>query len=256
MRERVIATMQLLDGFVVKTRRYGESTYIGDPINTVKIFNDKGVDELVIVDVSARRGLPVVTASQIEDIATEAFMPVAYGGGIKSYDQVRSILSAGVEKVIFGSGLLDAQETVTRVAQQFGVQAVVGAIDVRFEEGTHRPYPGGGGRPLDMTAVEWSKRACELGVGELFVTNMDLEGDLSGYDLDLIRQVSAEVPVPVIANGGAGSVKHFRAALEAGASAVAAGSMFTFYGPHRAVLITYPTEQELDEALSSFHEEE
>lgn len=251
MRSRVIATMQLLDGFVVKSRGYGRTTYIGDPINTVKIFNDKGVDELVIVDISARHGAPVVTPSQLEDIATEAFMPVAYGGGVKSYDQVRSVLSAGVEKVIFGSGLLDAQDTVRRAAQQFGVQAVVGAIDVRCEGGIHRPYPGGGGRPLDMTAVEWAKEACELGVGELIVTDMAREGECNGYDLDLIRQVSAEVSVPVVANAGAGSVRHFRAALEAGASAVAAGSMFTFHGPHRAVLITYPTEQELEEALSS-----
>lgn len=247
--------MQLFDGFVVKTRGYGGMTYVGDPINTVKIFNDKGVDELVIVDISARHGGPVVTPAQIEDIATEAFMPVAYGGGVKTYDQVRSILSAGVEKVVFGSGLLDAQETVTRAAQQFGVQAVVGAIDVRREAGRYRPYPGGGGRPLDMGAVAWAKRACELGVGELIVTNMEREGGLNGYDLDLVQQVSAEVPVPVIANGGAGSVGHFVSALKAGASAVAAGSMFTFHGPHRAVLITYPTEQELDEALSSFQEE-
>lgn len=246
----MIATMQLLDGFVVKTHGYGDTTYIGDPINTVKIFNDKGVDELVIVDISRRRGFSAVTPSQIEDIATEAFMPVAYGGDIKSYAQVRDILSAGVEKVIFGSGLLDAQETVFKAAENYGRQAVVGAIDVRREDGVYRPYPGGSGRPLDMDAVEWARFACELGVGELIVTNMAREGTLEGYDLELVRDVSAAVPVPVVANGGAGSLGHFVAALEAGASAVAAGSMFTFYGPHRAVLITYPGERELDAALS------
>lgn len=250
MRARVIATMQLLDGFVVKARGYGETTYIGDPINTVKIFNDKGIDELVVVDISARRGRPVVTPQQIEDIATEAFMPLAYGGGIKTYSQVRDILSAGVEKVVFGSGLLDAQDAVAEAARNYGKQAVVGAIDVGIDDqGRRRPFPGGGGRPVDLDPAEWARQACDLGVGELIVTDMAREGELHGYDLDLIRSVSTAVPVPVIAHGGAGNIQHFADGIAAGASAVAAGSMFTFYGPHRAVLITYPTDRELDAVL-------
>lgn len=250
MRPRVIATMQLLDGFVVKSRRYDETTYIGDPINTVKIFNDKGVDELVITDISVRRGKPVLTPNQIEDIATEAFMPVAYGGGIKTLGQVRDVLSAGVEKVIFGSGLLDAQRTVEAAANQYGRQAVVAALDIGTDsQGRQHPYPGGGGRPLDLTPVQWACQACDLGVGEIILTSMDREGDLDGYDLGLISSVADAVSVPVVAHGGAGRAVHFTQAIKAGAAAVAAGSMFTFYGPHRAVLVTYPSEQELDAVL-------
>ena len=182
-------------------------------------------------------------------------MPLAYGGGIKTYSQVRDILSAGVEKVIFGSGLLDAQDIVATAAQNYGRQAVVGAIDAGFDDQQRfRPFPGGGGRPLDLEPAEWARQACELGAGELIVTDMAREGEMGGYNLDLVRCVADAVPVPVIAHGGAGRVEHFAAALDAGAAAVAAGSMFTFYGPHRAVLITYPTEQELDAVLPQIND--
>ena len=140
-------------------------------------------------------------------------------------------------------------------AQNYGRQAVVGAIDVGVDDQQRfRPFPGGGGRPLDLEPAEWARQACELGAGELIVTDMVREGEMGGYNLDLVRCVADAVPVPVIAHGGAGRVEHFAAALEAGAAAVAAGSMFTFYGPHRAVLITYPTEQELDAVLPQIND--
>lgn len=243
MRARVIATMCLRDGFVVKTREFDEITYIGDPINTVKIFNDKGIDELVVLDISGPRGGEPIGLRQLERIATEAFMPVTFGGGLRRFADARSALAAGVEKVAFNTALLSEPEAVRNTAAAYGRQAVVAVIDV---DGTRRVVPGGRGRPLMMTPSAWAQRACDLGAGEIIVTATTREGSYRGYDLSLVREVSRAVHVPVVANGGAGRLEHFSQAVEAGASAVAAGSMFTFYGPHRAVLITYPTEAELN----------
>lgn len=246
MRARVIATMTLRDGFVVKTRAFDEITYIGDPINTVKILNDKGIDELVMLDISRPRSGEPIGVQQLERIATEAFMPVTFGGGLRTSKDARSALAAGVEKVAFNSAILSNPDTVRETAAAYGCQAVVAVMDV---DKNHRVIPGGHGRPLMMSPGHWAQRACDLGAGEILVTASSREGSYRGYDLNLVREVSEAVSVPVVANGGAGTMEHFAQAVEAGASAVAAGSMFTFYGPHRAVLITYPTEAELDSWL-------
>lgn len=239
---RVIPVLLLSDGLLVKTRRFRSPVYVGDPINAVRIFNQKEVDELVILDMDPCRGKGVFNAQLIAEISAEAFMPVAYGGGIATVSMARQLVSSGVEKVIINSALGANTQLIGELAAEFGSQAVVASVDYRTKR-FGRP-PGvviqGGRRELDASLLEHI-RACErAGIGEVLLTSVDRDGEMQGLDLDQIRKVSASLDIPLIACGGAGSVADLRAGIQAGASAVAAASMFVFHGPHRAVLITYP----------------
>lgn len=254
MRPRTLPVVLVADGYVVKTRRFTAPTYVGDPINTVKLFNEKGVDELVLLDIAAGRGLDL---SLLADVATEAFMPLTYGGGLRTVEQAAHVLRMGFEKVSFNTTLLDAPGVLTRVAESFGAQSVVASIDVgrgqtsksRGREQT--PQVLRNGRHLTgRTAVEVAQAAEAAGAGEILLTCADREGDREGLDLPLIDTVSRAVSIPVVAQGGAGSVDHFASAVAVGASAIAAGTMFTHYGPHRAVLVTYPDDASLDAAYA------
>lgn len=178
-------------------------------------------------------------------------MPVAYGGGVNSVEHIRKILSCGVEKVVLNSVALRRPELVREAACEFGSQAITVSIDVKRKLfGGYQIYGEGGSRATGYDPVVYAKRMQELGAGELLVTSIDRDGTMKGYDADLISRVASGVSIPVIAAGGAGKVSDFTAAKQAGAAAVAAGAMFVFHGPYRAVLITYPSQAELSAALN------
>ncbi len=243
MRMRYIPILLVIDGGLYKTRKFGKATYLGDPINIVKIFNDKLVDELIFLDISAARNRTFPNMEILREIASECFMPLAYGGGVKTIEQVREILSIGFEKIIVNSAAWTNPNFIPSLARVFGSSTIVASIDVKKNwMGREKVYIHGGSEPISMSVVDWAMELEKRGVGEIMINSIDRDGEMNGYDLDLIRRVANSVAVPVIAAGGASNVDDLKSAIaDGGASAAAAGAMFVFQGKHRAVLISYPT---------------
>jgi cyclase len=232
----------LLSGHgLVKTRKFKDPVYLGDPVNAVRIFNDKEVDELVILDIDASREGREPNYEVIAEIAGECFMPVAYGGGVRTLEQARRLIRCGVEKVVINTAALASYDLIRDIAQVFGRQAVVGAIDVKKTLlGGYRVVVKSASVEAKTPLDEHVQALVAAGVGEIFLNSVDRDGMMEGYDLALIQRVAGQVNVPVVACGGAGHVDHLVAAVQKGASAVAAGSLFVFHGRRRAVLINYP----------------
>lgn len=247
MRTRVIPVLLLKNGGLYKTTKFRDPRYIGDPINSVRIFNEKEVDELAFIDISATPAGNGPDFDVIEQIAGEAFMPMAYGGGISTFEQVERVLGLGFEKVIFNTACFDYPTLLTRTASVYGAQAVLACVDVkRTMFGRYEMFTHSGTRKRPGSLVEHIEALQSAGAGEICVNSIDRDGTMDGYDLELIRTVSSASSVPVIALGGAGSIADLQAAVTSGgASAVAAGSMFVYKGVHRAVLINYPERSEL-----------
>jgi cyclase len=238
---RVIPCLLLQDGGLVKTTKFGRPRYVGDPINAIRIFNEKYVDELVFLDITASRTGAEPNYDLIARIAGECFMPLCYGGGIRTLEQARRIVAGGVEKITVNSMAIERPQFLRELSQTLGASSVVVSIDVKRDLfGRERVYHPGRRRLTKLDPVQHAKASVDAGAGEVFLNNVDCDGQCSGFDTALITRVSAAVNVPVIACGGASSLDDMRAAVEAGASAAAAGSIFVFYGPHRAVLINYP----------------
>jgi len=245
---RVIPCLLLKDGGLVKTVKFKNSKYIGDPINAVRIFNEKEVDELVFLDIGATNIGAGPNFDLLADIASEAFMPFGYGGGITSVAQIRQLYALGVEKVIINTAAADNPALVSEAVALAGSSGVVVSMDVRRSLlGKYTVCVAGGKRDLKRDPVTYAREVAGLGAGEILLNAIDRDGTMEGYDLELVRRVSEAVSVPVVAVGGAGSLKHLREVVDHGASASAAGSMFVFHGKHRAVLITYPKYEELEE---------
>lgn len=250
LRTRVIPSLLLKGQGLVKTVRFKNPTYIGDPINAVRIFNDKEVDELVFLDITATIDRHPPQFDIIKDIASECFMPFGYGGGIHDIETAARILKMGSEKIIINTAATDS-ELLRKAASVFGSQSVVVSIDVkRSRRGEYEVYTHSGTRKTKHDPVQFSMDVEANGAGEIFLNSIDRDGTMEGYDLELIQQVTEKVNIPVVACGGAGTLTDFQQAIiKGGASAVAAGSMFVFHGPHRAVLINYPTQEELKKYL-------
>jgi cyclase len=242
---RVIPCLLMRSGGLVKTVRFKNPRYVGDPINAVRIFNEKEVDELVFLDIgAAARG--AIDFALLADIATEAFMPFAYGGGIASIDHVKRLYALGIEKVVLNTAAADRPQFVAEVAALAGSSGVVVSIDVRRNWlGKYTVCVACGTRDLKREPAEYAREMERLGAGEILLNAIDRDGTREGYDLALVRQVAEAVSIPVVASGGAGRLHDFRQAAAAGASGLAAGSMFVFHGKHDAVLITYPDHEEL-----------
>jgi cyclase len=252
LKHRVIPCLLLRNGGLVKTRRFANPTYVGDPINAIRIFNDKEADELMVLDITASREQREPNYALIEQFAGECFMPLCYGGGIRTVDQARRLLALGVEKVCLQTAALADPTLVTRIAERGGSQAVLVSIDVKKNwRGQYKLYAAASAKSLDRPWLEQLQALVKAGAGEVVLNAVDRDGMMSGMDLDLIRAASASISVPLIAVGGAGSLNDIRQAIDAGASAVAAGAFFVWHGPHRAVLITYPKYQELERLLSA-----
>ncbi len=246
-RARVIPCLLLRGHGLVKTKRFADAVYVGDPINAVRIFSEKEVDELVLLDIDASRTGSEPNYELIAEVAGECFMPVAYGGGVRSLEQVRRLIRSGVEKVVINSAAFESMDVITQAAQVFGSQAVVGGVDVRKTLlGGYKVVAKSATVETKVKLDDHVRRLVDAGAGEILLNSVDRDGTMAGYDLDLIRQVSRIVTVPLVACGGAGTVEHLRAAVqEGGASAVSAGSMFVFHGKRRAVLINYPADLRL-----------
>jgi imidazole glycerol-phosphate synthase subunit HisF len=235
---------------LVKSVKFRDYKYVGDPINAVRIFNEKEVDELAILDIDAGRENRVPDISRIEEIVSEAFMPIAYGGGITTADQAKRILSCGVEKVILNRAAVKNPALVSEIARQFGSQSVVVSIDYKKNFfGRSGVYIENGKTNSGLDPVSLAKKMEANGAGEILLNAIERDGSFSGYDLDMIEEVSHAVNIPMIAVGGAASLSDFRQAVLRGASAVSAGSMFVFQRPHRAVLISYPSQKDLEDQV-------
>jgi cyclase len=251
-RVRIIPSLLIHNGGLFKSVKFSDYKYVGDPINAVKIFNEKEVDEISIIDIDATRLNKRPAIETIAAIVSEAFMPVAYGGGINSVEHVKELFAIGLEKVIINNAAVKHPELITAIAKQFGSQSVVVSIDVRksFLKG-QRVFTDNGKTNTGFNPVTFAVQMEMAGAGEILLNSIDRDGTFSGYDIALIREISQAVNIPVIAIGGASCLEDFLSAIKAGASAVAAGSFFVFQLPHRAVLISYPGQKELDSKV--FH---
>jgi len=251
LRTRVIPVLLLLDDGLVKTTKFRSPRYVGDPINAVKIFNEKEVDELILLDIARDRagGMPV---KEITDIASEAFMPLGYGGGIRSMNDIYTVFQCGFEKVILNTATFRTPDLVRAASREAGAQSIVACIDVKQNFiGKYQVYIENGTQGTGIHPITYAKQMEDLGAGEIIIQSIDRDGTQNGYDADLIASVADAVKVPVVACGGARGIDDFKAAIRAGASAVAAGSFFVFYGKHHAVLISYPDYTKLEEALNT-----
>lgn len=245
-RPRIIPVLLMDDRDLIKTVNFKDRTYLGDPVNAVKIFNRKGIDELAILDIGATRNHREPDFEILKDIASEAFMPLACGGGITSVEQVHELLAIGYEKVIINTGLVRNPSLIQKSAELFGSQSIVASIDAKLVNGQYKCCISDGTELVDKSPVEMAMEAERLGAGEIIINSIDRDGMMQGYDTELVRRVADSVKEPVIALGGAGGIKDLKTVLDEGhAHAAAGGSMFVYYGRLKAVLITAPSEDEL-----------
>ncbi len=237
----------LQGGRLVKTVRFRKPRYVGDPINAVRIFNEKEVDELIVIDIDAGRAGVSIPLKLITRIAGECFMPMTYGGGIRTLDQIAEIMAAGVEKVSINRAAVADRGFVARAAKRFGSQSIVVSIDVRRRLfGQYEICVDGGRRRAGLEPVSLALELESEGAGEILLTSINQEGTMTGYDVDLVRRVASAVSIPVIACGGAGSIDDVIGVVcDAGAAAAAVGSMAVYQGRNRGVLIGFPTRKQL-----------
>lgn len=249
LRPRIIPCLLVKNGGLVKTEKFARPKYVGDPINAVKIFNEKKVDELIVVDIDATVLNREPDYGLIRNLAAECRMPLCYGGGVKSVDQLERIISLGVEKVAMSSAVVSDPEIVAKAAEVVGGQSVVVVMDVKkrgfrskYELWTHNASKRTG-----LSPVEFARKVEKLGAGEVVVNAVDRDGVMKGYDIELIRAVRESISLPITAIGGAGSLQDIGTLIDSfGIIGAAAGSLFVFKGVYRAVLISYPSRIEKD----------
>ena len=246
-RPRAVPVLLLKGGLLYKTVKFKNPKYVGDPRIAVKLFNDKGADELILLDIAATQEGRRPDFKLIEEIAGECFMPLAYGGGIRNLEDVQTIFKSGVEKIVINTYAMENPGFVAEASRINGSSSVVVCIDAKRDVfGRYQVYTRSGTQRTGVAPASFARQMAAEGAGEIIINSIDRDGTGEGYDLALTRSVTTAVDVPVVACGGAGTIEHLRTAVhEAGASAAAAGSLFVFQGPHRAVLITFPDDEEL-----------
>jgi cyclase len=247
LRKRIIPCLLLERGRLVKTQGFRKPKYVGDPINAVKIFNEKEVDELFLFDIGATRQRRKPDFKLIEQIATEAFMPLCYGGGVRDAADAHTLLQLGVEKIAVNSAALSRRALLGELRDRFGAQCVVGVVDVKKRLlGGMSVFSHVGYEIPEHDPVRWARRLVEAGAGEILVQSVERDGTMRGFDLELLRTFDRALSVPLVAVGGAGSVEDIHAAFRTCAlSGVGVGARFVYQGPHRAVLISYLSATEL-----------
>lgn len=252
LKTRIIPCLLLHDGGLVKTEKFKNPKYVGDPINAVRIFNEKEVDELIFLDIDASKHNGEPNLSIIEDLASECFMPFAYGGGITSLQQIQRILKIGVEKVIINHTALSDPGFIKDAARHFGSSTIIVAMDIKKDLwGNYKVFNHVKQKTEKIMPQEHAQRICDAGAGELFVNNVDRDGTYQGFDSTVLESINKAVSIPVIACGGASSLANLKDVVaHANVSGVAAGSLFVYQGPHRAVLISYPSQDELKRLFS------
>jgi cyclase len=248
---RVIPCLLLRNTGLVKTVRFKDPVYVGDPRNAVKIFNEREVDELVLLDIQATIHTASIQYDLIREIVTEAFMPIAYGGQVTSVEEARKLVTSGIEKIILCTAAVQTPDLVTQLSKFVGSSSTVVCIDYKRNFwGRNEVYISGGHKGTGKNPLTFAQDMEKHGAGELIINSMDRDGTMQGYDLEMLDAITKHVDIPVIASGGAGKLNDFRQAINVGASAVAAGSIFVFHGIHRAVLINYPSRKELRATLA------
>ena len=251
MRQRLIPVLQVdRDRRLVKTVAFGERTYIGDPFNVVRLFNEKEVDEICVLDIDATADGRAPDFGFMRELASECFMPLAYGGGISSLADCERLNRDGVEKFVLGHGALNPN-LVRELSEHLGAQAVAASVDVRGTGAAARCATRSGRVDAGVAPLPLCRVLQQGGVGEIILQSIDRDGARTGYDLELIHEVASQLDVPVVALGGAGNLHHLAQALHAGASAAASGSAFAFIGRLRAVLISYPDRELMDSILEA-----
>jgi cyclase len=252
LRTRVIPCLQLIDESLVKTVKFSKYEYIGDPINTVRIFNELEVDELCFLDIRATTEKRQPNFKILHEIADECFMPLAYGGGVTNAETAKKILSIGFEKILINSAAIETPQLLTEIANHSGTQSVIGSIDVKKNIwGKYQVYSHDGTKKTDLDPVLYAKKLESFGAGELLITSMDRDGTWSGYDIEITKKIADAVNIPVIANGGAGSTQHISEVVKkANVSAVALGSMVVYQQMGLGVLVNFPDKNELETALN------
>ncbi|PWR72846.1 AglZ/HisF2 family acetamidino modification protein [Methanospirillum lacunae] len=253
LQKRVIPCLLLKDGLFVKTIQFKNPNHISEPIYAIKIFNDYEVDELMILDIMASRtdtsNIPLDLISKISD---ESWMPITYGGGVRSLEDMHQLFRSGVEKVCISSYAIKYPDFITNAAREFGSQSIVVSIDVRRRvNGSYNVWTHGGTEETNLEPLQCAEIIAEAGAGEIIIHSIDNDGMMSGYDINLIRKITDRVRIPVIGLGGAGSYDDIKKVIhDGGASAAAAGSIFVYFGRKKAVLINYPDREEINMILS------
>jgi len=250
--KRVIPVLLLRGNGLYKTVQFKNPVYIGDPINAVKLFNDKEVDELCFLDIEASKNKKEPNYELLGKIIDEAFMPFGYGGNITNVEQVRKLLKMGIEKVVINTAAFDNPKLIPELFDRFGASTIVAAVDIKKSLfGKYELYSHDGSKGQKGNVYEYCEQLEKAGAGELLVNSIDRDGKMNGYDTTLLKEIANRVGIPVIACGGAGKLEDIKeCADKTNVAAFAAGSMFVYHGPHKAVLINYPTQNELKKLLS------
>ncbi len=246
LRPRIIPTLLIQDKGLVKTVNFKNSKYVGDPINAVRIFNEKEVDELAIFDIDATVKGNEPNYGLIERLASQSMMPLCYGGGVKTVEQAQRIFSLGIEKIALSSAVLQTPKLITDISERVGAQSVIVVLDVKKKLlGGYEVYTHNGKKATGINPFKFVEEAQKLGAGEIIINSIDKDGIMKGYDLDLIAKVREKISLPMTVLGGAGSLVDIEKVIDQyGVIGVAAGSLFVFKGTYKAVLINYPTQLE------------
>jgi len=246
LRPRIIPSLLIQDNGLVKTVNFKNAKYVGDPINAVRIFNEKEVDELAIFDIDATVKGKEPNYSLIERLASQSMMPLCYGGGVKTVEQAQRIFSLGIEKIALSSSVLQNPKLITAISERVGSQSVIAVLDVKKKLlGGYEVYTHNGKKATGINPIKFVEEAQRLGAGEIVINSIDKDGVMKGYDLDLIAKVREKITLPMTVLGGAGSLEDIEKVIGIhGVIGVAAGSLFVFKGPYKAVLINYPNQIE------------
>ena len=251
LENRVIPCLLIKNRGLFKTINFKNPSYLGDPMNITKIFNSKEVDELVILDIQASKKGSCPDFDFLQDISSECFMPLSYGGGIKTIKDISKLISIGIDKVIINNHATKDISFIEKVVEEFGSSTVVGSIDIKKSFfGAYKVFDHVTKKNTSLNPVEFSKLLADYGIGELLINSVDNDGIMKGYDLSIIKEISESVNIPVIACGGAGTLDDIKKVIKyAGVAAAAAGSLFVYNGIHKAVLINYPKYNDLVKLL-------
>ncbi|MFH6969587.1 AglZ/HisF2 family acetamidino modification protein [Flavobacterium sp. FlaQc-28] len=246
LRPRIIPSLLVHENGLVKTVNFKNPKYVGDPINAVKIFNEKAVDELAVFDIDATVLGKEPNYSLIERLASQSMMPLCYGGGVKTVEQAQRIFSLGIEKIALSSAVLQNPNLIKEISDRVGAQSVIVVLDVKKKLlGGYEVYTHNGKKSTGINPFKFAEEAQKLGAGEIVINSIDKDGQMKGYDLDLIDKVREKITLPMTVLGGAGSLNDIEKIIDRhGVIGVAAGSLFVFKGPYKAVLINYPTQLE------------
>ena len=252
LKTRVIPCLQLIGDSLVKTIRFKNPAYIGDPVNTVRIFNELQVDELCFLDIRATAENRKPNMEVLKQIADECFMPLSYGGGIADFDTARAIMSVGFEKLVINTQAFHNRSLITQLSRHFGNQAIIASIDVKKNIwNKYVVYVRDGSEKIDADVVAYAKEMERAGAGEILLTSMDRDGTWAGFDVEITKRISEAVSVPVIANGGAGNTAHIEEVVKkGGASAVSLGSMVVYQQKGMGVLVNFPDKKQLEKILA------